>query len=146
VFLAGVGAILDASRPYLTDPDKALPTILGGYLVVMLWGVLTLGLPLAWYRAAVLRQLVAHTRFDGVSFSLQATTGGLISLALGIFFISALSLGILRPWAALRTFRFACRHLRATGEPDWARIHQGIALRSRTGEGLAAVFDGAGEF
>lgn len=146
VFFVGIGGGFAAVLDQVDDPEKVFLVVLAGYALAVPWAVLTLGLPLAWYRAAYLRQLAAHTRFDGVAFSLEATTGGLVKLALGNLLISLLSLGILRPWAALRTFRFGCAHLRMAGEPDWGRVHQSAAARLRTGEGLAAVFDGAGEF
>lgn len=146
VFFVGIGAGFSATQHLLDDPDKIFLVVLAGYVLAVPWALLTLGLPLAWYRAAFQRQLAAHTRFDGIAFSLEATTGGLVKLALGNFFIGLLSLGILRPWAALRIFRYGCTHLRMAAEPNWERVHQGAAARLRTGEGLAAVFDGAGEF
>ncbi len=138
------------ARPFAdvlaTDPaDRALAAT-GPLLVFLAGGAVLLALPYAWYRAGFMRQLAAHTSFAEAHFALEVPTGRLIRLALGNWLIGTLSLGILRPWAALRTFRFACRHLRASGEPDWSRIHQGAALGGRTGEGLAAVFDGAGAF
>lgn len=146
VFFAGIAAAAAGAVSQVDDPNRLFLVVLAGYALAVPWGLLTLGLPLAWYRAGFLRQLAAHTRFDGVGFGLEATTGSLMRLALGNFLISVLSLGILRPWAALRTFRYGCAHLRMTAEPDWERVHQGAAARLRTGEGLAAVFDGAGEF
>lgn len=146
VFFAGIIAALTGAISQLEDPQQIFMAVLAGYALAIPWGLLTIGLPLAWYRAGFLRELAAHTRFDGIAFALEATTGSLVKLALGNFFVSLLSLGILRPWAALRTFRFGCTHLRMAGEPDWERVHQGAAIRLRTGEGLAAVFDGAGEF
>jgi uncharacterized membrane protein YjgN (DUF898 family) len=148
VFFAGIGlgiaGIVEAYDPE-NEEDLAL-MILGLYGAAIPWSLLTLGVPMAWYRAAFFRELAAHTRFDGIGFALEATTGGLIRLALGNWFISVLSLGILRPWAAVRTFRYACNHLRMEAEPNWERVHQNQAELARTGEGLAAVFEGAGEF
>lgn len=148
VFFAGIGgtiALLVQTKG-APDEEQLVMMVLAGYALAIPWGLLTLGLPMAWYRAGFLRELAAHTRFDGIGFSLEATTGSLIRLALGNWFISLLSLGILRPWAALRTFRYACNTLRIEQEPDWERVHQGALAASRTGEGLAAVFDSAGEF
>lgn len=147
VFASGIGGVIYTfSAAFDAPPEDAVGIILAAYGALLAWGVVTLGLPLAWYRAGFLRQLAAHTRFDGIPFALHATTGGLVRLALGNMLIGLLSLGILRPWAALRTFRYACRHLRISGEPDWQRVRQDSTALSRTGEGLAAVFDGAGEF
>lgn len=150
VFLAGIGGAIAVTvavgQEQLEISGETAVVVMAGYALAIPWALLTIGLPLAWYRAAFLRELAAHTRFDGIAFSLDATTGGVVGLALGNFLVSVLSLGILRPWAALRTFRYGCAHLRMAGEPDWERVHQSANARLRTGEGLAAVFDGAGEF
>lgn len=148
VFVAGIGIVAAIAAKTFDAPSEDTIILLGlaAYAALIVWGLLTIGVPLAWYRAGFLRQLAAHTRFDGIPFALEATTGGLIKLALGNWLISILSLGILRPWTALRTFRYGCVHLRMVGEPDWERISQNTIATSRTGEGLAAVFDGAGEF
>jgi uncharacterized membrane protein YjgN (DUF898 family) len=60
--------------------------------------------------------------------------------------ISLFSLGILRPWASLRTFRYGCAIIGVEGEPDFAAVHRSGEAGPKTGEGLVTVFDGAGEF
>lgn len=107
---------------------------------------LAIAVPLAAYRAAVYRQLAARTRFGGLSFAADIRTWPLVRLVVGNWLITALSLGILRPVAALRTFRFASAALTARGTLDAARLAQGTAARPRTGEGLIAVLDGTGDF
>lgn len=146
MFLVGIALVIGAFWTQLDDPDRMVGLIAAGYALALPWALLTIAVPFAWYRAGFLRHLVARTRFDGVSFALDATTGSLMRLAFGNWLISLLSLGALRPWAAQRTFRYVCAHLRPSAEPVWERVHQSTAQRSRTGEGLAAVFDGAGEF
>lgn len=145
-FLAGSVGLYVLAIPFVEDGETAAMAVLGASVLLPLGAVVALGLPWAWYRVAFLRRLAAGTRFDGMRFELQATTGSLIRLALGNWTLSVLSLGILRPWAALRTFRYACARLRTDGEPDWSRVHQRAGTRSRMGEGLATVFDGADAF
>ena len=108
-----------------------------GGVVATLW---------ARYRAAHFRALAAGTRFGDVAFALEAGGWATLRLGLGNLAITVLTLGAARPWAALRTFRFVCDRLRVDGRPDFAAIHQSSQARPRWGEGLAAVFDGAGEF
>lgn len=104
-------------------------------------------LPYAHYRARFYRRLAETTRFDGLAFAAPGIrAGNLARLALGNLVIVTLSLGVLRPLAAQRLFRFACAHLRFDGSVEWASIHQNQAARPRMGEGLAAALDGAGEF
>lgn len=124
----------------------ARPRLFGFFGGAAALGLLMAALSYAWYRAAWYRELAAHTMFDQARFSMTATTGGLIRLTLGNMLISLLSLGILRPWSSLRTFRFACNHLRVTGEPVWTGITTQTSPQPRLGEGLAAAFDGVGDF
>ena len=150
VFMAGLAVAIGGTITYFEGMDDGsaefLAVVVAFYVGGALWALLTIGLPLAWYRAGFLRQLAAHTRFAGISFALEATTGSLMRLALGNWLISILSLGVLRPWTAQRVFRYACAHLRTSGEPDWQVVCQAPESRTRMGEGMAAVFDGAGEF
>ncbi|MCR6631548.1 MAG: YjgN family protein [Magnetospirillum sp.] len=141
-----MGAVLLVFANDHTTPAQMALSVGAFYLLLVVWGLLTIALPYAWYRAGFYRQMAAHTRFADTGFALEASTGGLVRLALGNGLISLLSLGVLRPWAALRTFRYVCTHLRVDGEPDWERIRQSAAPAPRSGEGLAAVFDGAGGF
>lgn len=150
------GAVFAAALPFgvtmlafANDHTTAAETALSVavfYGLLIVWGCITVVLPYAWYRAGFYRELAAHTRFAEAGFALEATTGSLIRLSVGNALISLLSLGTLRPVAALRTFRYACSHLSVSGEPDWHRICQSAQPTGRLGEGLAAVFDGAGEF
>lgn len=108
--------------------------------------VLILALPWAWYRAAFYRNLAAGLGFEGGRFAADPGAWSLLRLVAGNMIISLFSLGILRPWAALRTFRYTCRILAVEGEPDFAKVAQGADAGPQRGEGLVAVLDGAGEF
>jgi len=108
--------------------------------------VIVLALPWAWYRAAFLSRMATGTMFEGCRFSAAVTTWPLVRLAVGNGLISLLSLGTLRPWAALRTFRFTCAVVSLEGHPDFAAIHQTTQAGPSMGEGVMTVLDGAGEF
>ncbi|HLO76139.1 MAG TPA: DUF898 family protein, partial [Magnetospirillum sp.] len=146
VFFAGIGGYAAWVAGQSPGEEEVAMYVLIGYGLAIPWALLTTALPLAWYRAGFLRHLVANTRLDGIPFAIHATTGSLIRLAIGNWLIMAFSGGILRPLTALRTFRYACTHLRMGGEPNWDSINQSRAALPGTGEGLAAVFDGGGEF
>jgi len=105
-----------------------------------------LSLPWAWYRAAFYRRLAEGTAFGQVRFVFAPGAWALVRVGLGNLILTAATLGIGRPWAASRIFRFVCTHVRVIGEPDFAAIRQSVETAPRTGEGLAAVFDGAGDF
>ncbi|HTH15806.1 MAG TPA: YjgN family protein [Magnetospirillum sp.] len=146
VFFAGIVAAGVAISQRLNKPEDSVGVIALAYVALILWGLLTVAVPYAWYRAGFYRQLADHTRYCGAAFTLEATAGSLIRLAFGNAVVAFLSLGVLRPWTALRTFRYVCQHLRVVGEPDWERVGQSTDKAPGVGEGLAAVFDGAGEF
>lgn len=113
-----------------------------------LFPVLVVITVLAWfsYRAAFYRRLAEATAFGHVRFSFPAEPWAMLRLTAGNLLIVACTLGIGYPLALMRTFRFTCDTLHVHGEPDFAAISQDQAARPRFGEGLAAMFDGAGEF
>ncbi|WP_096700623.1 YjgN family protein [Magnetospirillum sp. 15-1] len=120
-----------------------------GFLFTMALAVLAviiLVLPWAWYRAGFYRNLAAGIRFEGSRFAADAGAWRLMRLVAGNMVISLFSLGTLRPWASLRTFRYACAIIGVEGEPDFAAVHRSADTGPKTGEGLIAVLDGAGEF
>jgi len=124
-------------------PAFAAILVLFGFLPL---GLIIMALPMAWYRAGFYRQLAAGTSFSGHRFSAEVRTWGLIRLFVGNLLISLFSLGVLRPWAALRVFRFGCAMITIDGEPDFAAVAQTADTGPRSGEGLISVLDGAGEF
>lgn len=143
VFFIGLAVIGAGLKPVQNDHPGAVALAV---LAMTLWAVLCIGPAYALYRAAFWRELAGRTRFGDVAFRLEASTFSLMRLALGNALIGFLSLGALRPWAAQRVFRYACTHLRVTGAPDWQLVGQNAEAVPGIGEGLAAVFDGAGEF
>lgn len=127
-------------------PGATLGAIALGYVGAMVIGLFTVAVPLAWYKAAFYRQLAAHTRFGGLTFAAEVETWPLIRLMLGNWLLSLVTLGILRPVAALRTFRYACSVIAVDGRLDFGHLAQSNSERPQRGEGLIAVLDGAGDF
>ncbi len=147
-----IGAVITLGLMVPGPPDQDGPPLAQAFGVGMALlaflpvGLIVMSLPMAWYRAAFFRQLAAGTSFEGHRFSAEVKTWPLARLAVGNVLISLFSLGILRPWAALRVFRFTCAAIAIDGVPDFAAIHQTADKGPRTGEGLISVLDGAGEF
>jgi uncharacterized membrane protein YjgN (DUF898 family) len=115
-------------------------------LIFAVPAVLILAVPFAWYQAGYYRALARSTSLTGVSFDFTATTGGTLRLVAGNWLMTALSLGMLRPWAALRILRFAAASIAIEAEPDFAAIRQVEEDAAWSAEGLADAFDGAGAF
>lgn len=141
VAVSGATLPLDPSDP--AEIMKMAGLFYGAFLVL---GLLVIGPAYAWYMAGVLKRLAASTTLDGHAFSFDVKVRSLMWLALGNWLLTILSLGILKPWAGLRSFRFACTHLTIAGQPDFGAIGQGETVRSRMGEGLVAVLDGGSAF
>ncbi len=141
-FVLGVIAMPMAG---ISSADTSVLAI-GGAAALALCLLPFLLLPYAWYRAGFYAELARNTRFAGANFAFQTAGWDLVWLVFNNALLSLLTLGILKPVAALRVFRFTCQHLQVVGEPAFDQLNQGAKLTTRTGEGLAAVFDGAGEF
>ncbi|MGE5505592.1 MAG: DUF898 family protein [Actinomycetota bacterium] len=135
--LAWVASEAGVAKPYVQVGSAA-----GGVLAVM-FGLVG---PYARYKAAFYRELAAGTSFAGTRFAFEPGKWRLVRLALGNWLGTALTLGLLRPWAVRRTLAFFCETLRVDGTPDFAAIHASAEAAPRLGEGVLSVLDGAGEF
>ncbi|KIM00090.1 Thymidylate kinase [Paramagnetospirillum magnetotacticum MS-1] len=145
VVAAGILAVGAASLVEQGEMDETTAAVAFALVLVPL-AVLTMALPSAWYRAGFYRNLAAGTEFEGSRFSVDIRAWGLIGLVAGNMLISLFSLGVLRPMASLRTFRYGCSVIGVEGEPDFAKVLRAEDTGPSTGEGLVAVLDGAGEF
>lgn len=95
----------------------------------------------AWYRASQLNHFAAHTHIAGARFRADASAGGLIGLTLGNFFLIVLSLGLLTPFAQVRSARYFVEHLAIDGAISLGGIAQAADQGISKGEGLAQAFD-----
>jgi uncharacterized membrane protein YjgN (DUF898 family) len=133
------------------DPDSAPETIaeIAGYLAlagVALFFLFMLIIPMLWaiYTAKELRTFANYTRFDGVPFILNATTGSVIRLTIINLLLIVFTLGIAWPFVQQRTVKFAVDRLKLDGLVDVDRIRQSSARMDTRGEGLADAFDVGG--
>lgn len=111
------------------------------WLLCWLLLVPTLGVSIAWYRAAFWRRLADHLQWAGQRFRCDARGGGILWLVVGNLLIGLLSLGLLAPLAALRSWRFWCRHVELEGSLDLVALKAVAGDRERSGEGLASMLD-----
>lgn len=135
----------------LFDPMSPPETVseIAGYLViagVILFFLFMLVIPMLWaiYTAKELRTFANYTRFDGVPFSLNATTGSVIWLTIINLLLIVFTLGIAWPFVQQRTVKFAVDRLTLDGFVDVDRIRQSSARMDSRGEGLADAFDVGG--
>ena len=94
-----------------------------------------------WYKAREISLIARSTRFEGLTFTLDASTLSLLYLVLGNFLIKILTLGLGLPFAQLRTFRYVCGRLNGIGSIDFESIIQAADRGPHVGEGLADVLD-----
>jgi uncharacterized membrane protein YjgN (DUF898 family) len=124
------------------EPPPPMPTIeIVGMIAILLIAGLLYSLITAWYKAAEQRYFASVTRYESQPFRLAIKAPELICLTLTNWFITVLSLGILRPVASARTARFFVERLALDGPIDVAGIMQAERAGGRTGEGLAQAFD-----
>lgn len=143
-----IGGLLAAASSDMWTPqddlEGTLPLLAYGPWLLNLLALMLLAIPFVRYRAALYRTVAAGTSVAGANFSLNFGLWRFVWLGIGNWLLTTATLGLLAPLAAQRTVRFACSHLAVTAEPDFAVIAQGAPAEGRTGEGLAAMFDGAG--
>lgn len=152
VFASGVSVVVPALTMFSqVSPELVALAGLVALPAALAWALITLALPWAWYRVGFWRALAAGTRFAGAGFAgagfaVEMSAWPALRLGFGNMLITILSLGVLRPWANLRSLRFASSAIRVIGRPDFAAIGQSADTGPWAGEGLVAVLDGAGEF
>ncbi len=95
----------------------------------------------AFYTAAEISYLARGTRYEDVTFAMNATTGSLVKLVFLNGIIMLFTLGLAAPFVQQNLIRYLCERLSASGELDLASIQQSQAEMDQTGEGLAEVFD-----
>lgn len=143
-----------AGSPMLQDlfsdnpsPDNADKIAIMVAVFIGIFVLLTaLVIPMLWsfYIARELRTFADYTRFDGAPFTLDATAGSVIGLALGNVLILIFTLGIGWPFVNQRVVRFVVDRLSLDGHIDVDRIRQSQVPLDKRGEGLADAFDVGG--
>ncbi len=103
-------------------------------------------IPILWsvYVAKELRTFANYTRFDGAQFTLDASAGSVVWLAIVNILILIFTLGIGWPYVNQRTVRFVVDRISLDGLIDIDRIRQSQVPLDKRGEGLADAFDVGG--
>jgi uncharacterized membrane protein YjgN (DUF898 family) len=95
----------------------------------------------AWYSARMLNYFAAHTKLQGVGFTLRATAPSLVWLVASNYLIRVLSLGLLSAVSEARSMRYIVDRLACDGAIAWDRIAQNPDALLKRGEGLAEAFN-----
>jgi uncharacterized membrane protein YjgN (DUF898 family) len=151
VVLVVESSALSAQLKNLFDPLTPQATIdeIVGYVALaatVLFLVFMLVIPMLWaiYTAKELRTFATYTRFDGVPFVLNATTGSVIWLTVINLLLIVFTLGIAWPFVQQRLVKFVVDRMTLDGLVDVDRIRQSSAKMDTRGEGLADAFDVGG--
>jgi uncharacterized membrane protein YjgN (DUF898 family) len=150
VFVSGLAAGSQALQDFfgtssgMADPDTV--AIFVGLSIIAFILVTALIIPMLWsiYIAKELRTFANYTRFDGAPFTLDATAGSVIGLAVINILILILTLGIGWPYINQRTVKFLVDRISLEGLIDVDRIRQSQVPLDKRGEGLADAFDVGG--
>jgi len=97
--------------------------------------------PMAWYYASQFNTFAKRTTIDGLSLRMKATGGSVAGLVVGNALIMLSTLGLGRPFAQMRTFRYVASRLRTEGNIDLSAIGPSPWAKPGLGEGLADAFD-----
>ncbi len=150
VIFVGSSTLTDEIKS-MFDPDTSPDTIAEIVKYIILAGVILfftfmLVIPMLWaiYTAKELRTFATYTRFDGVPFTLDATTGSVIWLTVINLLLIVFTLGIAWPFVQQRIVKFFVDRMTLEGLVDVDRIRQSSAKMDRRGEGLADAFDVGG--
>jgi uncharacterized membrane protein YjgN (DUF898 family) len=150
VMLVSSGAMLSQMKDVFA-PDASPQSMkeIAGYIALaalVLFFLFMLVIPMLWaiYTAKELRTFATYTRFDGVPFTLNATTGSVIWLTVINLLLIVFTLGIAWPFVQQRTVKFAVDRMKLDGLVDVDRIRQSSAKMDTRGEGLADAFDVGG--
>ena len=110
-------------------------------VAVLLGAFLIYAMIRAWYSARMLNYFAAHTKLQGVGFTLKATAPGLVWLAASNYLIRIFSLGLLSAVTEARSTRYIVDRLSCDGQIAWTRIAQNPDALLKRGEGLAEAFN-----
>jgi uncharacterized membrane protein YjgN (DUF898 family) len=154
IFVSVLLATSSSLSGYLTqmfDPTSSPDSIeeIAGYIAIItfvLFFAFMLIIPMLWavYTAKELRTFANYTRFDGVPFSMNATTWSVIRLTIINLLLILFTLGIAWPFVQQRTVKFVVDRITMDGLVDIDRIRQSQAKLDTRGEGLADAFDVGG--
>ncbi len=112
---------------------------------IILLAVIFSRLPWNWYKAREISYFTGQTRLIDLTFAADISGWNLSKLRIGNFILLVLTLGLALPVVYVRIGRFMASHLRVGNAAGVSTIIQSSKESSRTGEGLADVFD-VGEF
>jgi uncharacterized membrane protein YjgN (DUF898 family) len=150
--IVGIGMSIasagDAFNRFFTD--LALGSIANVLIVIavifagFLLFALIQGILWSLYIAKELRIFASYTTFSEARFHFDATPGSLISLAIGNFLITVLTLGFGMPFVQQRLVRYLCDRISVDGLVNLDAIAQSRQPLDRAGEGLADAFDVGG--
>ncbi|NMD07844.1 MAG: DUF898 domain-containing protein [Phyllobacteriaceae bacterium] len=152
IFVLGAGAAAGSQAIQDIFSGTGNPTDAETYAGLIAFGLIAfflltlLIIPMLWsvYIAKELRTFANYTRFDGVPFSLDASAGSVIWLAVVNILILIFTLGIGWPYINQRTVRFVVDRISLDGLVDIDRIQQSQVPLDKRGEGLADAFDVGG--
>jgi uncharacterized membrane protein YjgN (DUF898 family) len=130
--------------PQFMDPQAVIGLIVIAAVILLLLSALFIPMLWAIYIAKQMRVFADYTRFDGVPFSLEASTWGIIKLTVVNILLIIVTLGIAVPITQQRTVKYIVDRLKLNGMVDIDRIRQSSAKMMTRGEGLADALDVGG--
>jgi uncharacterized membrane protein YjgN (DUF898 family) len=115
----------------------------GTNIITLLLMPFTLGISRSWYRAKLMNHQFGGTTFRNCRFASNYTGGAITKLYLVNLLLLVVTFGLAMPLVLHRNMKFLSDMLwiNSTGAIDLHDVTQSTEQMSKTGEGLAQLFD-----
>lgn len=140
VYFGAVSTIIGLKLNAVEGVEPA-PEQIVGYVVLLYFSLIPIGLLYAWYQGKKSHHFVSCTRFHNHDLTSAISGLNFLGLTVGNMLLKVLTLGLATAWVYKRTFAYLERNVGLLGSGDFSALHQSQMAKPQTGEGLADAFD-----
>lgn len=137
---ASLLAIASGGVWFLVNSDLESGSVILPFMIIYLLVLLAMIVPLGLWQVGKLNFLFGNTSINGTSFNARLKVNEYIKILFTNMLITAFSLGLAYPWAAVRIARYQIEHIGLFGDLD---NFSGTKLKDRNalGEEVTSAFD-----
>lgn len=137
---ASLLAIASGGVWFLVNSDLESGSVILPFMIIYLLVLLAMIVPLGLWQVGKLNFLFGNTSINGTSFNAGLKVNEYIKILFTNMLITAFSLGLAYPWAAVRIARYQIEHIGLFGDLD---NFSGTKLKDRNalGEEVTSAFD-----
>ena len=137
---ASLLAIASGGLWFTVTSDLESDTLILPFMIIYLLVLLAMIVPLGLWQVGKLNFLFGNTSINGTSFNARLKVNEYIKILFSNMLLTAFSLGLAYPWAAVRIARYQIEHIGLFGDLD---NFSGTKLKDRNalGEEVTSAFD-----